>query len=377
MLNARRSTLTMRYPRILFYAVNGLGLGHVTRLLAIARKVRDREPGAEIVFLTSSEAEDVVYREGFAAFKVPSKNLRMRTSIRAATYSRMVQTVSLNVLAAFHPHILVVDTFPAGAIQELLPVLRWDSRKVFVFRAQRVEAAASLLTQNALQLYDLAILPHEEGSEEIPLPEGLERVWTGPILIRDRSEALSKEEARKRLNLPAEGKIVYVTFGGGGDEEIASALQVTLDVASSLPGVHVAVAAAPLQQERMHAQASVTVVQHYPMAEMFAAFDAAVSAAGYNTTNELLHFGVPTVFVPFARQLDDQEARAERIATAGAAESLNTLDPDELREKLLKVLNPEYASILSSRGRGHLATSGAERAADAILQLLPPAENKP
>ena len=54
----------------------------------------------------------------------------------------------------------------------------------------------------------------------------------------------------------------------------------------------------------------VTPVDYYPMAEMFAAFDGAVSAVGYNTAMELLHHGVPTVFVPFARQVDDQEARA-------------------------------------------------------------------
>ena len=127
----------MRSPRILFYAVNGLGLGHVTRLLAIARQVRRLAPGAEIVFFTSSEAEDVIFREGFAAFKVPSKSIRLEAGLRSSTYARMLQTVTLNLLASFHPHILVVDTFPAGAIQELLPVLRWESRKVFVYRAQR------------------------------------------------------------------------------------------------------------------------------------------------------------------------------------------------------------------------------------------------
>lgn len=130
-----------RYPQILFYAVNGLGLGHVTRLLAIARKVRVRVPDAEIVFLTSSEAEDVIFREGFAAFKVPSKSIRAEGRLRSGTYARMLQTISLNLLASFHPHILVVDTFPAGAIEELLPVLRWELRRVFVYRAQRPEVA--------------------------------------------------------------------------------------------------------------------------------------------------------------------------------------------------------------------------------------------
>src|SRR5690349_10863784 len=57
MSEAEPARRQFRYPRILFYAVNGLGLGHVTRLLAIARAVRELEPNAEIVFFTSSEAE--------------------------------------------------------------------------------------------------------------------------------------------------------------------------------------------------------------------------------------------------------------------------------------------------------------------------------
>jgi len=74
-------------PRFLFYAVNGLGLGHVTRLLAIARKLRAHLPLSEIIFLTSSEAEDVIFREGFAAFKVPSRTMKTKGELRAATYA--------------------------------------------------------------------------------------------------------------------------------------------------------------------------------------------------------------------------------------------------------------------------------------------------
>lgn len=207
----------MRRPRLLFYAVNGLGLGHVTRLLAIARQVRRHLPDAEIVFLTSSEAEDVIFREGFAAFKIPSKTLRAEAHLRPATYARMLHTVTLNLLASFHPHILIVDTFPAGVSQELLPVLRWDSRKAFIFRVQRPDIAYAPLTQTTLQLYDLAIIPHNAGEEDIPLPPGLDSIWTGPILIRDHMEAKSRQEARDRLGLPAEGRVLYVTFGGGGE----------------------------------------------------------------------------------------------------------------------------------------------------------------
>jgi UDP-N-acetylglucosamine--N-acetylmuramyl-(pentapeptide) pyrophosphoryl-undecaprenol N-acetylglucosamine transferase len=359
----------MRYPRILFYAVNGLGLGHVTRLLAIARKVRTRAPEAEIVFFTSSEAEDVIFREGFAAFKVPSKTLRMQAGLRPATYARILQTVTLNLLASFHPHVLVVDTFPAGTIQELLPILRWDSRKVFVFRVQRPEAARSPLTQNALQLYDLAVIPHNEGEEDVPLPEGLERVWTGPILIRGRTETKPREEARAMLDLPPDGPALYVTFGGGGDAEMDRALGAAVEtLAGGL--AHLAVACGPLYRGQLPRRAGVTPVDYYPMAELYPAFDAALSAAGYNTAMELLHHGVPSAFIPFPRQVDDQEARAYRIEACGAGLCLPRLDPAALPRAVARLLDPAESADMRQAARKLVPDNGADRAAEAIVGLL-------
>jgi len=378
----------MRSPRLLFYAVNGLGLGHVTRLLAIARKVRTRAPGAEIVFFTSSEAEDVIFREGFAAFKVPSKTLRAEAHLRPATYARMLQTVTLNLLASFHPHVLIVDTFPAGTMQELLPVLRWDSRKVFVYRVQRPEVAHSPLMQNTLQLYDLAIIPHHEGEEETPLPEGLERIWTGPILIRDRTEAKPRAEARQILGLPPDGPALYVTFGGGGDAAMDDALMETLGVWEhgsegvlgpnapplphfNTPSLHLAVAVAPLYRGRFLRREGVTPVSYYPMAELYPAFDAALSAAGYNTAMELLHHGVPAAFVPFPRQVDDQEARARRIEAAGAGIRVSPLDAGTLPQVVARLLDPAQAAVMRESAMRLVPDSGADRAAEAIVSLLP------
>ncbi len=366
-----------RSPRILFYAVNGLGLGHVTRLLAIARKLRDRLQEAEILFLTSSEAEDVIYREGFAAFKVPSKTIRVQTRLRPSTYSRMVQTVTLNVLAGFHPHVLVVDTFPAGAIQELLPVLRWDGIKVFVYRAQRPETANSPLVQNCLQLYDLAIVPHREGEEEAPMPAGLRSVWTGAIVIRDLEEEKPRKEARELLGLPEDVPVCYVTFGGGGDAEMDAALTASVEALSSVADLHLAVALAPLYRGRVRRRANVTPVDYYPMAELYSAFDCAVSAAGYNTAMELLHHGVPTAFVPFPRQVDDQDARARRIQEAGAGLCVPHLEPAILRAAVTRLLDPAYAGRIRAAATSFVPDSGATRAADAIAALLPTAVPSP
>ena len=65
--------------RVVCYAVNGTGVGHITRLLAIARWLRRYaaalDQKLEVWFLTSSEADGLAFAEGFAAFKIPSKTI--------------------------------------------------------------------------------------------------------------------------------------------------------------------------------------------------------------------------------------------------------------------------------------------------------------
>lgn len=361
----------LRSLRVLFYAVNGLGLGHVTRLLAIARKLRDIAPEAEILFVTSSEAEDVIFREGFAAFKVPSKNMRMDGRIRTITYSRLLHTVSVNVISAFHPHILIVDTFPSGSLQELLPVLRWDCLKVFIHREQRAEVASSQAMLSSLQLYDLVVFPHKENEILHNLPDELKRFWAGPITIRERSDAITQKDAREYLGLPLNKKIVYVTFGGGGDAEIKTALTTTIQGISNLPNINIAVATGPLFRGNLAHQPHITLVDHYPMSELFSAFDAAISAAGYNTTMELLHFGVPTALVPFERQVDDQTKRALEIENYGAAISIDYLTEQSVHDAIMRLFDPKTSQEMSASAIGLVPEGGALRAADAILKLIP------
>ncbi|MEP6754194.1 MAG: glycosyltransferase [Chthonomonadales bacterium] len=361
----------LRNLRILFYAVNGLGLGHVTRLLAIARKIRLAAPEAEIIFLTSSEAEDVIFREGFAAFKVPSKNMRIDGRIRTVTYSRLLHTVSVNTISAFHPHILIVDTFPSGSLQELLPVLRWDCRKVFIHREQRPDSASSDAMTAALQHYDLVVFPHEEDAIDHHVPDHVKQVWSGPITIRERPDAISRPEAREYLGLPLDKQVVYLTFGGGGDAELLVSIETAIRGILVVPDIHIALATGPLFRGKLSAGARISPVDHYPMSEMLSAFDCAISAAGYNTTMELMHFGVPTALVPFERQVDDQAKRARELADVGAAIVIDPLSESGCADAVSKLMNVELANRLSNNAKQVVPEGGSNRAAGAILRLLP------
>jgi predicted glycosyltransferase len=373
----------MRRPlRALFYAVNGLGLGHVVRLLAIARKLRRRAPDVEVLFVTSSEADGVIYREGFAALKVPSKNIRDEAGIRKKTYQRLVQTVVWNAVSSFDPDVLVVDTFPTGSLQELVPILTWDVRKVFVFREQKEEMARRPLLQNALRLYDRVIVPHDE-SDDLLLPEGVRAVAVGPILIRDREEVWTRDAARAHLGLPPDRTVVYASFGGGGDPEVDRCLRLVLTAAGELPDLHVVLAPGPLfrrpggaakgRREEGAAHPAlgdrVSALEHFPAVELYRAFDFAVSGVGYNSSHELLHLGVPGIYIPFPRVIDDQGARARWISEREAGLSLPAPDLDSLRAALRRLLEPREREAISRRARELVPGNGADRAAREVLAV--------
>lgn len=325
----------MRRPRLLFYAVDGLGLGHVTRMLALARAVRRLSPDAEILFLTASEAAHIIYSEGFAALKLPSRAAASAGRLRGSSWLRLAQTIVWNAVAAFDPHALVVDTFAAGTLHELLPILRWPLRKIFVFRAQRAERAADPFLQSTLRLYDLILVPHEPGSETIPLPEGVAARWTGPMLLRDADELLPRAQARAALGLPPHEAIGLITLGGGGEPETARArerLRAALVAArNEMLWVEAQGPLARRSTQDASDPASANGQAHWrvlrdvhPLMIYLHAFDCAVASAGYNTTHELQAAGVPAILWPFARDLDDQEQRARRLEQAGRALCVGT-----------------------------------------------------
>lgn len=420
----------MNRPRLLFYAVDGLGLGHVTRMLALARAVRRLSPGAEMLFLTTSEASHIIYQEGFAALKLPSRTAASSGGLRGGSWLRLTQTVSWNSIAAFDPHCLIVDTFAAGTLQELLPILRWPLRKVFVFRAQRKERASDPFLQRTLELYDLILVPHEAGSETVPTPAGTRAIWTGPILLREASELLTRPESRRALGLPLERDIGLFALGGGGEPEMNRAraqMQRAADQANqntlwvevagplapntktmqnaalestigSAAPAHEYSCARPLGRnandgtsdaERENGDAAQedafasrdnwrTLRGVHPLMIYLNAFDCAVAAVGYNTTHELQAARVPSVLWPFARDLDDQEARALRLASRGCAIAIAQGSGDANEENNGEVIGSDAVSSDATKAADRLKEAELKEAelARALAELARPEKRR-
>ncbi|HEX8234947.1 MAG TPA: hypothetical protein VF600_03240 [Abditibacteriaceae bacterium] len=372
----------MRRPRLLFYAVNGLGLGHVTRLLGLARAVRLQSPEAEVLFLTTTEAAHVIYSEGFAALKLPSRAAAAAGRLRHDSWLRLSQTVVWNAISAFDPHCLVVDTFAAGTLQELLPILRWPLRKVFIFRAQRPERAHDPFLQSTLRLYDLILVPHEQDSENVPTPEGVASLWTGPMLLRERSELLQREQARAMLGLAPDAELGLLVLGGGGEPEMQAArTQLREAMAAVQSPIQWIELQGPLTRYDPGEYSSApahdswrTLRDVHPLMIYLRAFDCAIAAAGYNTTHELQAAAVPCALWPFARDVDDQESRVAQLSAAGRVLCIGSGAAEnrvpELAAAMRSLADASTRERLRAAMHGASTRNGTHIGAEAILSLL-------
>ncbi len=346
--------------RVVCYAVNGTGVGHVTRLLSIARWMRryaaslDRK--LEIWFLTSSEADGLVFQEGFAAFKIPSKTIVGETGIDRTAYLALAKQWIWHTLGLLRPDLLIVDTFPRGSFGELLGALDLCRHKAFIYRPVRPEVAARPDFQAMIPLYDLVVVP--ETKTEI------DALHVGPIISRERWEMMPRDVARVALGVDRKS-CVFVSAGGGGERHAEARIAETVAALEADPEISVAVGTGPLYRGRAFPRATIVPGS---AAEHGLAFDAAVCAAGYNTWNELMYAGVPTAFLPQEKLADDQRARADRAVAAGAAITLEATS--DVREAVRDLLAREDAPAAA---RALVPENGARLAAAELLRLIYPA----
>ena len=377
------STSTRAQPlrplRIVCYAVNGSGLGHVTRLVAIARWLRRLETlvsgvAPEVLFLTSTEATSLLSDARFAAFKLPSKGVARAAGLDVLEHRRLAKHFVWQTLATMAPDLLVVDTFPQGSFDELLPVLDGPFKKVLVLRDVKPEFGARPIFQAALRLYDHVIVPHAQAHAPDVLrvlPAERPVTWVGDVLSVDSAVARDSEisELRAELGVNDGRKLVYLSAGGGGDAGSEAALLALAAPLRERSDVHLLVGAGPLYRGRRLTGPHLSWFTDPGVARFFPALDAALTAGGYNTVHELLHLGVPSAFFAQDKIADQQAERVAHIASLGAAHVLPSLATGHVVAALDAVLHD--AASLSAAARALVPENGARKAAAHALSVLP------
>jgi predicted glycosyltransferase len=374
----------MKKPiRIVCYAINGAGMGHVTRLLGVARWMRRliafmEGVQPEILFLTSSDASDMLADARFAAFKIPSKTVARSAGLEKLEYRRLAKHFIWQTIGVFSPDLLVVDTFPSGSFDELFQILDGPFKKSFIHRNVKSDYASRPTFRAAMNFYDAVVIPHrapakmEHSGDH--LGSALHR-YTGEVVQFDREQLCDRQQVRNELRISDSTKLIYVSAGGGGDPLAEESLRKIIGLLRRKSDCHLIVGAGPLYRGQRFMGPSITWCETNSIWRYFPGCDAAVSAGGYNTFHELLFAGVPTLFYAQEKIADDQWLRVKSAENLGACLTIPSLDDEPELEKLFdRILEPDTAASLKENCSRFIERNGALKCAVELIRPLFPSQ---
>jgi glycosyltransferase involved in cell wall biosynthesis len=338
-------------PRVLFVTDNGHGVGHLTRLLAIARQARGRFTP---VFLTLSEAYPVLRELGYPAEYLPSA---VRLGMKRADWQVLVRPRLVKGLWRLQPRLVVVDHVgPPDALLEARRRTRgmeliWSRRGLWREGRNRPRLALADAFDMIIEPGDLAA-PIDRGATATRR-RGVTAV--PPITVIGVDELEDRASAQAALGLPPEGRAVLIQLSDSDPARLTALIRqaaaVVRDIAGAEP-VHLFAPQHVLHRDALGPIDGVHLRAVYPLARYLRAFDGVISTAGYNSYHEVVMSGVPAVFVARdSTSLDDQRRRAEYASLCGRAGFAETIGAPGFRDavaRMLRPVEPEAAAAVTA-----------------------------
>lgn len=384
-----------RGPSIVMYSHDTIGLGHMRRNSAIARELVARVPDVSVLMLVGCPAGMVFEpHPGIDYVKLPSLSKLGRGVYQAGSLRIDAQTtrdmrikIIDGVIDSIRPDVFLVDHEPAGAMDELLPVLEALQTQAGVKTVlglrdildapERTRALWSSRGIDKLitRVYDHVLVYGDEGF--FPSIEAYGLTALKPGGVRDCG-VVTTVKPRRRLLTPKVPQRVLVSGGGGRDAYplIAAAIGAMGELPSR-KRPQMTVITGPLMDAELRAEAlrlgrlaGVEVFEHVPdLPVLMAQADLLITMTGYNSINEALALGCPILTVPRLGPSAEQVLRAEALERLGLARYLRRedLNPQSIAKLLLKV--PPTPPLHC------LKTDGVRNAAVALATMC--AEHKP
>lgn len=351
--------MTVALPRVVFFNINGSGLGHLSRCLSYARRMSGR---ARPVFFSLASAMEIIHDMGFEGDYFVSP-FWSRCEIMA--WNRELAARVGLMLEEVRPEVVVFDgTWPFNGLMDAcdaygVPSRVWSNRRLHKPDFPGVPVEESL--------FDLVIQPGELGAsftvERAEKPG--RKVTTPPVTLLAENELLDRAQARAALGLDPERPYALLSLGPGNLKDISEIGQGLIRQLRSR-GFEVAWAMAPISVRDVQLPDGVLPIRAFPLVRYMRAFDVFAGAAGYNTCCEVVQSGVPSLLVPNELVADDQARRARSVALHARA-LISTCSTDAERtaavDGLLALAGEEPAP-------SRVALDGAELAADEILALI-------
>jgi UDP:flavonoid glycosyltransferase YjiC (YdhE family) len=392
------------------YISGSLGLGHITRDIAIANHLRKLLPEVEIEWLAANPATTLLEEAGeklvpgadqYANENVSAEKAAKGSSLNILSYllksrGEWKKNVDffLNLIASKKYDLVIGDeTYEISlALREHSEMKKFPFVMIFDF------VGLDAMTMNPLERlgvyywnrkwshdyrlkqkppYDLALFVGE--LDDVPnntfgfmLPNRREfakamYTFIGYVFPFDVTSYSDKQEIRKKLGYN-DKSLLICSIGGTaiGKELLELCGKAFLIVKERIPALHAVFVMGPrLSADSINLPEGIEVKGFVPrLSEHFAACDLAIVQGGATSTLELTALRRPFIYFPLKGHCE--QANVSRILSqrgAGVMLRLSKTGPDLLAEQIIKLLgtNVTYPDI---------PKDGAQKAAQALVKLL-------
>ena len=345
---------------ILFFPTNGVGFGHFTRMLAVAKRIKKKSPRTNVVFFTTMPTLHILKFYGIPAHHIAGP--KYFPNLSTPQWNSLLEEELRLCLDTHMPSLFMFDgAFP---YRGMLRAIQDQTRMKKIWMRRRSLKKGTRIPVDSINHFDQIINPSEgTESETAPNEYDVEELSCPPIVMIDRDEMFTRSQARNRLGLPTESVVVYVQLGAGEINNIQSEIRMTIEALLSNPGLYV-VLGESLIGHRIKFEFNsnrVRILKDYPNSIYFNAFDASVQAGGYNSFHEARVFGIPTLFFPNMNTgMDDQLTRC----------SLSEEEDWGIVLKRRTKTNIQSACDTLISRVGHKHTIDGDNGADTVANLL-------
>ena len=360
--------------RVLIYTHDSLGVGHVRRSMNIVHALAEQSPQFSILLVTDTPSvqilKDIPRNADYV--KLPTiaasgakANQPPTLGVGIVELSLLRRTMIQQIVDTFAPDVFLVDNFPLGYREELVPTLhqaRISHTRTLLGLRDIVDSPEKVRAnwtrhgiKSAIDRYYDRILIYGvpeilDAADGYALPSSIAaKIHYCGYVTADGPVERTRAEIRAELGVT--GRLILATVDDGADGfQILQAFLQALpqfpdDTAMVITGEFMT----PSDLSELHllaADRSSIVIRGYEsdIRSYMAAADIVVAMGGYNTTAEILALGARAIIVPRNRRSGERSHRSltgideEQLIRAQALHKMGLIDmlhPDSLCPELL------------------------------------------
>ena len=353
---------------IVFFPTNGVGFGHFTRLLSIAKEIQTRSKSTEIVFFTTMPTLQVLAQENFVCYHLPGRY--RYNGISGSVWDSMCEEM-LNLSFSLHrPKAFVFDgSYPYRGMLNSINSQNNEMLKVWV-RRRAMKRGSSSVPSDSIAYFDAIVRPDDsmpndsEEAANIDIPV----IRTNPILLDGLEGESDHPDLRKMLGVPKEATLCYVQLGAGQINDIDSELNYVLSALNDQNGAYAVLGESMLGPRFSSNFDRVRTLRDYPNSRYFSSFDFAVIAGGYNSYHEVIEAGLPSICLPNMNTgMDDQFSRCSVAAQSGAMVVLKNRSKEKIAIAISRMMDENTRAAMRSNAMKLRKKNGNSEVAEWLL----------